>query len=57
MDHSSESPALEWLRVWRAPKETGADFTTNAAFLLAKKLKISPLEAARIIVERINKYL
>ena len=45
------------MRVWRAPKETGADFTTNAAFLLAKKLRISNIEAAHMLVERINGYL
>jgi arginyl-tRNA synthetase len=42
------------LRVWRAPKDSGADFTTNAAFLLAQHLKIKPLEAAHILVKAIE---
>lgn len=46
---------LSRLRVWRAPPESGADFTTNAAFLLAQKLKILPLDAAKMIVERIKR--
>jgi len=49
-----KTETISRLKVWRAPKETGFDFTTNAAFLLAQQLKIPPLEAAKILVDYIN---